>query len=419
MIHKDFRDFTPEALGFKQIPNFSDYYASRSGNVYSMKSGFLVKKKIYNAKDGYCTVGLTMDGQTDQRRYKLHTIIGRTWLPNPLGKVTVNHINGKETRNNSVANLEWATHGEQITHAYATGLIKRKASPVCQADKEGILIEEFGSMKEASTKTGVSLSMISATCQGKYRMAGGFVWYHKKDFKGQKMRKFGTCKTVHKFSKDGKFLQEFESVNEAAKHMKVHPGTMADACRGKQKTCKGYRWAYAPKEKKSDPLETYKDWVTLKNFPKYRISKDGQVYSFFHNKILSPSTKKNKVQTLGLTNKEGICKKMGLHQLVALAYLPNPETFPLVKHLDDNPSNNKVENLEWGNHSTNGLDAYETGINSNVHPVIKYSLKGKELSRYKSINKAAKDVGVGRTAISQALNGRSKTCGGFVWKYDI
>ena len=43
----------------------------------------------------------------------------------------------------------------------------------------------------------------------------------------------------------------------------------------------------------------------------------------------------------------GKCKKYSIHQLVAKAFIPNPNNLPLVNHKDENPSNNFVDNLEW------------------------------------------------------------------------
>lgn len=43
----------------------------------------------------------------------------------------------------------------------------------------------------------------------------------------------------------------------------------------------------------------------------------------------------------------GVPKKFYIHRLVATAYLPNPMNYPIVNHIDNNPSNNNVENLEW------------------------------------------------------------------------
>lgn len=45
-----------------------------------------------------------------------------------------------------------------------------------------------------------------------------------------------------------------------------------------------------------------------------------------------------------------------VHRLVAQEFIPNPENHPLVRHLDDNPKDNRVENLAWGTYSDNTQD---------------------------------------------------------------
>lgn len=56
------------------------------------------------------------------------------------------------------------------------------------------------------------------------------------------------------------------------------------------------------------------------------------------------------------------------HRLVAQEFIPNPENKPFINHIDGNPSNNKVENLEWCAQSENELHF--------VH-VLGKSMKGK------------------------------------------
>jgi hypothetical protein len=54
-------------------------------------------------------------------------------------------------------------------------------------------------------------------------------------------------------------------------------------------------------------------------------------------------------------------EKYDVHRLVAQVYIPNPESKPLVMHLDDNPSNNRVENLRWGTYQDNSDDMVSKG----------------------------------------------------------
>lgn len=49
-------------------------------------------------------------------------------------------------------------------------------TPVLQLSKEGILIKEYSSLKEAEEQTGVSYQNISACCRGKTNSAGGSIW---------------------------------------------------------------------------------------------------------------------------------------------------------------------------------------------------------------------------------------------------
>lgn len=55
-------------------------------------------------------------------------------------------------------------------------------------------------------------------------------------------------------------------------------------------------------------------------------------------------------------------KKMAVHRLLCMAFKPveNMENL-IVRHLDDNPSNNLLENLCWGSHADNAEDKIRNG----------------------------------------------------------
>ncbi|UVY47778.1 MAG: zinc-binding loop region of homing endonuclease [Bacteriophage sp.] len=56
-------------------------------------------------------------------------------------------------------------------------------------------------------------------------------------------------------------------------------------------------------------------------------------------------------------------KNWPLHRLLALAWVPNPNPneYHIVRHLDDDPLNNKLSNLRWGTPKMNTHDCIRNG----------------------------------------------------------
>lgn len=56
-------------------------------------------------------------------------------------------------------------------------------------------------------------------------------------------------------------------------------------------------------------------------------------------------------------------KNIKLHRILAEAYIPNPHHYPLVRHLNGDAKDNRLENLAWGTDKDNRMDAINMGIN--------------------------------------------------------
>jgi len=72
-------------------------------------------------------------------------------------------------------------------------------------------------------------------------------------------------------------------------------------------------------------------------------------------------TKRTSHQRVFLT-KQGKRKQFLVHRLVAKAFIPNPNNLPFVNHIDADPTNNCVDNLEWCTAAQNAKHAYNKGL---------------------------------------------------------
>lgn len=164
------------------------YWVSNLGNIKSKKCQL---KPILNEK-GYCKVELSKKGK--RKRYFIHRLVAIHFIENTYSKEQINHKDGCKT-NNCVNNLEWCTNLENQRHAIKNGLVNNKQriqqainmgiinrKPVEQYSKDGKLIREYVSIKEASEETGINSRNI-CNClsirQPKSKSAGGYIWKYK------------------------------------------------------------------------------------------------------------------------------------------------------------------------------------------------------------------------------------------------
>lgn len=80
----------------------------------------------------------------------------------------------------------------------------------------------------------------------------------------------------------------------------------------------------------------------------YLISDDGQVYNMDSRKLLKPCKlyKQNR-DYVKLKDGDGKRKNYYIHRLVAEAFIPNPYDLETVNHINEDVTDNRVENLEW------------------------------------------------------------------------
>ena len=146
----------------------------------------------------------------------------------------------------------------------------------------------------------------------------------------------------------------------------------------------------------------------------YAITRDGKVWSYKSNKFLKHMLDKEGYHKVNLY-KDKKMKTFRIHRLVAQAFIPNPKGLPQVNHIDEDKSNNYVENLEWcdAKYNMNYGTRTERAAKKLSKPV--YCI---ELDRvFDGSRQAARELDLHNSNIISCCKGRYKTTGGYHWKY--
>ena len=157
----------------------------------------------------------------------------------------------------------------------------------------------------------------------------------------------------------------------------------------------------------------------------YQVSDQGRVKSLKQGKerILKPINDVNGYLRVNLW-KNGDKKNYLIHRLVAMTFIPNPQNFTQINHIDEDKSNNNVNNLEWctakyninyGTHNQRSADKRTNGKCSK--PVIQFTKDGKIVKEWKSTMDVERNLGYYHSNISACCNGIFNSAYNFVWKY--
>ncbi len=182
----------------------------------------------------------------------------------------------------------------------------------------------------------------------------------------------------------------------------------------------------------------------------YKISNYGEVYSVRLQRLLKEWSSNEGYRKVDL-NKNGERTHFLVHRLVGESFVPNPDKLPCINHKDENPKNNRYDNLEWctykyncnyGGHnkriseSKKGCIPWNKGLTKTDKRVASYIRYGKENHNYGrvpswsksvrcielnktfvSVSEAARKMNIRNQYIRNACNGKQKKCRGYRWEW--
>lgn len=98
---------------------FSGYFVSKYGDIYSIKSGSIIKLKPWKDNVGYYQV--VMYDDNSKRKYRrIHRYVAIYFCKGRLPGYMVNHIDGNKL-NNNYENLEWTNNSINTQQGYDQG----------------------------------------------------------------------------------------------------------------------------------------------------------------------------------------------------------------------------------------------------------------------------------------------------------
>ena len=175
------------------------YLISTTGKVYSLKTKCVLKGGKY--PNGYLFCHLGHSRKEKRKSFLIHRLVAEIFIPNLDNKPQVDHINGDKT-DNRVENLRWVTQSENMLNPITNVKLRNGLKTSENARK----------VRERS------LSLI-----------------HERN-----------KKKVYQYDLHGNLIKEYPSIIEASIENGCQSQNICDCCRGRKKTCKGYKWSHYP-----------------------------------------------------------------------------------------------------------------------------------------------------------------------------
>lgn len=174
-------------------------------------------------------------------------------------------------------------------------------------------------------------------------------------------------------------------------------------------------------------------WKDIAGFENYQISNMGRVKSkervvtnkngsyMKSEKILKVHVMKTGYLAIVLRGKFQKRHLLKIHRLLAENFIPNPNNYPFINHIDGDKTNCDLCNLEWCTAKQNTQHAIETGLRCkvtgrNIQRIYKVNQETREVEDiYETFSEAARSNGLNSIGGIYAACNSKRNYRGFFW----
>jgi hypothetical protein len=422
---------------WKIIQDYPNYEASNTGEIRNSKTKYVFQNKRAHVDDYiYCSL-VGKDGKN--HRIVKHRIVAMTFIQNPENKPAVDHIDRNKI-NNNIENLRWVTVSEnnknrirrKMKHinmptfsklstnevwknpiqtdknlfASSKGNIKYKNRLVTQTKHKDYMYINVNKKRYsvhrliamAFSNNPLNLPIVNHKDGNKSNNdVENLEWTTQKEnvihsvkLNGNKQKLPKKGKEIIQLDLDGKIINKFISIHEAANKINIDPSVISSVCRNKSKTAGGYNWSFIENIQNKENISTNKGKKIHKIC---QLDKNGKLLKEYNTS--HEASKETNVKSFNI---QQACRK----------------------------DNKTAGGFVW---------CYEQDLNKNINVKVtvkkkgikigKYSLGDKLLNTYDSMIDAANSNNLLLSNLSRTCNKNknNKTkdydfkCGGFIWKY--
>ena len=171
------------------------------------------------------------------------------------------------------------------------------------------------------------------------------------------------------------------------------------------------------------------EWEYIYGIEGYMISNKARVWSERSQKFL-------KLKKMDKHGYLGVCLYLNgkriykyIHRLVAEAFIQNPNNYPIVRHINDDPLFNEEQELEWGTQLDNIMDSIRNGNfywitdsdrikahEKQMMPLTAINIKTGEKKYFQSQNEASRRLNIPQANIHKVLRGQRRYAGKYTFK---
>ena len=291
----------------------------------------------------------------------------------------------------------------------------RHKEPVLQYSLQCELLQQYESMSDASSKTGIPVNYIAACCSGNRPLisTGGFIW-RKIDaplsdneiIKYREKYKNGVTPNgvkVSMYSLDKKYIRSFDSITEASSVTDINAGDISAVCLDNIKTAGGYIWRYYEDDISTYHYDPYNKKKPEVNNNRHNVSRKGYTFKYKvkveQRDIFSGELLYVYDDYLDAANQTGINQHNILNCCNNISYSAGGYHWCFINHFDSNVLVKIKSNTSYDVYTKNG-----------EYIKTLYSLS----ECYDFLGKHHSSIG---SDINQVCKGNRKSARGYVWRF--